>query len=133
MMFARMARFGGVSAICLGLHNTILVAADALGFDYGVALLASFAIVVVVGFILHSRFTFGIAASLPGFVRYSLALIVNVPVQWVLLGAMIEGLRLPMLAAAPLSTATMMMLNFIASRWALRPTRQATLAQGDGI
>lgn len=128
-----MVRFGGVSAICLGLHNLILVASDAAAIGYGAALLVSFVVVVVVGFVLHSRYTFHTAMKWSAFARYAFALVANIPVQWVLLWALIDGIHLSMLMAAPVSTASMVFFNFVASRWALRAARPAALARGGGI
>ena len=133
MIIARLTRFGGVSAICLGLHNLILIASDAAAIGYRCALLASFAIVVVVGFFLHSRYTFRTAMTWSGFARYAVALVANIPMQWVLLWALIDRIHLSMLTAAPVSTISMVAINFTASRWALRPSRPAISAQRGGI
>jgi putative flippase GtrA len=129
---ARIVRFGGVSATCFGVHNLILVASDLVGLRYGGALLSSFAIVVVVGFVLHSRYTFCTIMTWRGFIRYAAALLANIPIQWVFLWALIDGIHLSMLAAAPISTASMSVINFIASRWAILSEGPAALAQRGG-
>lgn len=112
-------RFGGVSALCMILNNLILIGADACGVAYGVATLLSYVIVVVVGYGLHTSYTFGVARSGTGFARYALAMAANVPAQWLLLWVLIGHLGLSMLAAAPFSTLAVAFFNFMVSRWAV--------------
>lgn len=112
-------RFSGVSALCMILHNLVLIAADASGLPYGIAILLSYVIVVVAGYGLHSSYTFGIERSGISFVRYALAMAGNVPALWLLLGLLVGHLGWPMLFAAPVSTLIMTLFNFMMSRWAV--------------
>lgn len=132
MTFLRsLLRFGGVSAVCFLLHNLIMVAADATGLNYVVATLMSYAVVGVVGYRLHSAYSFRTTRNRSGFARYALAMAGNLPAQWLLLWLLIGRLGLPMLMAAPLSTLAMMAYNFLISRWALlRTHRDPAIGQG---
>ena len=123
-------RFSGVSAVCLLLHNLIMIAVDAVGLDYVVATLLSYAVVVVVGYQLHSAYSFRTTRNRSGFARYALAMAGNLPAQWILLWLLIGRFGLPMPIAAPLSTLALTAYNFLVSRWALlRKHRHTAIGQ----
>lgn len=112
--------FSGISAICLLLHNFILISLDVVGIGYGIATMVSYIIVVFVGYGLHSGFSFRSAHSLPAFARYAVAMLANVPAQWFLFWLLIDQLALSMAVSAPLSTAALTIYNFTTSRWAVK-------------
>ena len=112
-------RFSGVSAVCMVLHNLIMIIADANGLSCDVAILLSYAIVVVAGYSLNSSYTFGVERNSFNFTRYALAMASNVPALWLLLGLLVGHLGWPMLLASPISTLIMTLFNFTMSRWAV--------------
>jgi putative flippase GtrA len=117
--------YGLVALTCLGLHNGVMIASDAAMRGAGalaistVGFAVSFVLVSLVGYALHSRFTFREAMSLSRYGRYALAMSTNTPlalgVTWVLRGPV----ALPMAYAAPLASCLMVGANFILSRWAI--------------
>jgi len=73
-------RYGFVAGICLAIHNAIVIAGDAAALPLLVSVLVSFAVVVVVGYVLHSRLTFAQAFNSLGttiFPRVGSALILG--------------------------------------------------------
>jgi len=117
--------YGLVAITCLALHNGVMIATDyamrgagALAIS-AIGFAASFALVSLVGYALHSRFTFREAMSLARYTRYALAMSTNTPlalgVTWVLRGPV----ALPMAYAAPLASCLMVGANFLLSRWAI--------------
>lgn len=121
--------YGFVAAVCLGLHNGVMIGIDwamqswargqgplaisSLGFA------VSFIVVSLTGYALHSQLTFREPMSLGRYGRYALAMSTNTPlalgVTWVLRGP--AGLA--MVYAAPLASCLMIGVNFLLSRWAI--------------
>lgn len=123
MKFRAVPRYVLVAGFCLVLNNVVLVAADALGFGTAIAVLASFAIVLTSGYLLHCAFTFRERLSANGFARYGLGMAANIPVAFAALYLMHDVLALPMAAAGPLVSVGMLVVNFVLSRWAIaRPS-----------
>jgi len=133
--------YGFVAGVCLGLHNGVMIGVDWAmrgglgrggfgheGFGHGafsplaitaLGFAASFIIVSLVGYGLHSRLTFRESLSLARYGRYALAMSTNTPlalgVTWALRGPV--GLRMEV--AAPLASCLMIGANFLLSRWAI--------------
>jgi putative flippase GtrA len=111
--------YAGVSGLCLLLHNLVMIAADSLGLMLPLAVLASYMIVVVSGYALHSRISFRREMSLATFLRYAVAMSVNIPLTmattWLWLGP--AGLQMHW--AAPLATLCTLAINYLLSRWAI--------------
>jgi putative flippase GtrA len=119
-------RFATVGLTCAATHNIILLAGDALGLHYAVSLVVSYAVVVLLGYGLHSRFTFRQAADAASFWRYALGMAANYPLTLLLLFLMCDVAGWPVAIAAPLATVLLFAANFLASRWAiLRAPRAA--------
>jgi putative flippase GtrA len=89
--------YATVSGSCLVLHNAIMILADHVGIPLVYAVLISFSVVAMTGYLLHSRFPLAIAAT------------------WLWR----DVLGWPMVWASPAATACMVIANFIFSRWAI--------------
>lgn len=113
-----------VSAICLLLHNAILIIADQAGAPLILSIAASFCVVAVAGYLLHSWLTFGEALALASFWRYLLAMSINLPMAFVTTWLWRDLVQLPMIYAAPLATLCLVFLNFLTSRWAITASRR---------
>lgn len=116
-----MGRFFMVGLTCALLHNAIMILGDWLGLHYVASSFISFAIVVVVGYRLHSGWTFRAAErSGPSFARYTLVASANLPIALAGMFLLVDlaGLVVPL--ASPLLTVVLFALNFIGNRWALR-------------
>ena len=123
-------RFFTVGLACALLHNAIMIGGDWAGLHYVVSSLISFAIVVLVGYWLHSGWTFpGAERGGVTFARYTLTMALNLPL---LLAGMfvfvdLAGLGVPI--AAPAVTVLVAAFNFVGSRWALRAGRAQSKRQ----
>ncbi len=114
-------RFFTVGLGCALLHNVVMIAGDWAGLHYVVSSLMSFAIVVVVGYLLHSGWTFpGSARGGVPFARYALTMAANLPLSLFGMWAFVDlaGIAVPL--AAPAVTVLLALFNFLAGRWALR-------------
>lgn len=113
------ARFLSVGLVCAGVHNAIVIGAGLAHIHYAVACAISYAVVVVLGFALHVRFTFEVAPTQPAFLRYAAGMAANYPITLALLFLMCDVGHWPVAIAAPLATVLLFVWNFLASRWAI--------------
>ena len=117
-------RFFSVGLLCALLHNAIMIGGDRLGLHYVASSFVSFAIVVLVGYWLHSSWTF--PGAQPGgmsFARYTLTMALNLPLSLAGMFVLVDlaGLGVPL--AAPAVTVLLAAFNFVGGRWALRARR----------
>lgn len=118
-----------VSALCLGLHNVVLIVGDYFLLPLWVSLLLSFIIVASFGYICHSVATFRQPLHWIGFGRYALAMTSNLPIAYVILWVLTKVIGLSMIWAAPASSILMVGVNFLLSRWAIfRPNHKGALS-----
>jgi putative flippase GtrA len=113
------SRYLVVAAICMISHNLIVIGGDAAGIPMPVAVTISFCIVVLIGFVLHSRYTFSVKGDVRSLLRYTAAMALNLPLNIALLWLLFEQLHWPMLIASPVATLVLLIVNFFASRWAI--------------
>lgn len=116
-----LGRFFSVGLACALLHNAIMIGGAWLGVHYAVSSLASFVIVVLVGYRLHTAFTWPRAErGRVSLARYTLTMSANLPLflAGMYLFVDLAGMAVPL--AAPLVTVLLMAFNFVGSRWALR-------------
>ncbi|MFU0887343.1 GtrA family protein [Kluyvera sichuanensis] len=108
-----------VSASCFLGHNLAMILAERLYAALWLAILISFTVAVITGYTLHSVFTFKQPLSLCAFGRYSLSMLLNIPLAYATTWFWYYWLEFPMPAAAPLASLCMIALNFFLSRWAI--------------
>ena len=116
-----------VSGICWLTHNAIMIVGDAGGLPLIGSAVTSFLLVCAIGYLLHSHFTFAAARGWHEFLRYSAAMLPNLPLSTLLLWLLWAWVGLPMAVAAPTGTVIMLGANFFATRWAIamrRPRRR---------
>jgi putative flippase GtrA len=117
------ARYLAVGVACALLYNAIVIAGDRIGLHYAWSLLISFAIVVVLGYRLHTGWTFPGAAREASFVRYTFMASFNYPLMVAGLFVFVDLLSVPVPVAMPIVTVLLAAVNFFGSRWALRARR----------
>jgi putative flippase GtrA len=96
-----------------------MVFGDNFGYSTTFLVTCSFGVCVIVGYLLHCRFTFEVAARSAGFARYALAMTMNYPLTLALIWLLHSCAGFSMLVTAPLSTVGLTLYNFISSRWAV--------------
>jgi putative flippase GtrA len=117
-------RFFTVGLACALLHNAIMIAGDRIGLHYAVSSVASFVIVVVVGYRLHSGWTFsGVPRDGTSFARYVVMASANLPLSIAGMFVFVDLAGLSVPVAAPFMTVLLAMFNYAGSRWALRVRR----------
>lgn len=112
-------RYSVVSGICFLLGATLIPAFASLGLHYAFATLAAFTIVALVGFILHSKWTYQVERSARGFVRYFSVMLLNLPLTVILIGLAHDFAQIPLTIAAPMTSILLFVWNYLAVRWAV--------------
>ena len=119
MRFGHVPRYVVVGAFCAGLYNLMMIAGNALGLGYIGSTMIAFVILVLIGYALHCLYTFSEKLSWVGFVRYTAAMLLTLPLSLVGIYVFFGVLHLPMWIAAPLVTISLFAWNFLATRWAV--------------
>jgi len=125
-----LGRFFSVGLVCALLHNAIMIGGDWLGLHYVVSTFVSFAIVVLLGYGLHSSWTFpGAQRGAMSFARYTVTMALNLPLSLAGMFVLVDlaGLGVPI--AAPAVTVMLAAFNFVGGRWALRARRAQSTRQ----
>jgi putative flippase GtrA len=114
-------RFYTVGLACALLHNAIVIGGDRVGLHYVFSLLVSFAVVVLFGYGLHSRWTFRGASRTPtSFGKYTLIASANYPISLTGMFLFVSVLGARVELATPVVTVLLAGMNYFGSRWALR-------------
>ena len=111
--------YGLIAALCVLTHFAILVCGDALGIHFAVSTTISFIACVIIGYVLHTQFTFKKAKSLRSLTFYTLAMSLNYPLSLLAVWFFNQFLDLQMIIAAPASTVALTIYNFFSSKWAI--------------
>jgi putative flippase GtrA len=90
------------------------------GGDYVSLSILAFLVVTPIGYLLHSRFTFGIHRSWQDFARFASAIAASFPIYFVVMAGLCSGLHLTVPIAAPIATIAMFIWNYASAHWALR-------------
>ena len=115
-----------VGLICAIAHNVIMIVGDWFGLHYAVSLVFSFLIVVVLGYRLHSGWTFrGAARTRESFGRYALIASANYPTSLAGMFVFVDLLHFSVPVASPIVTVLLFALNFAGNRWALRAAQSS--------
>jgi putative flippase GtrA len=125
----RFSRFATVGALCAVLSNVAVIALAGLGIGSLAASMLAFGPVLIIGYALHSMFTFAAQPSRVTFVRYTLAMLANFPVWAAALYVFGDVLHLSLMLVAPATTLLIFLWNYLAARWAfLRPPLERRLS-----
>jgi putative flippase GtrA len=121
------ARALAVGLACALVHNAIMIAGDWIGLHYAVSLVFSFVIVVVMGYRLHSGWTFTAAVrSRSSFRRYAVVASANYPISLAGMFVFVDLVGLSVPVASPVLTVLLFGLNFLGNRWALKARAERT-------
>lgn len=112
-------RYVLVGGVCAGLHNAVMLACAQFHIHYSVSSLVSYTIVMLVGYSLHTTFTFSVPRTRSGFIRYVGATASNYPISVFLLFVLVDLAGVSLTASVPISTALLIVWNYLANRWAL--------------
>ena len=126
---ARPRRYILVGLFCAGLHNVVMIAADMARIHYTAALVISLAVTGLVGYVLHSVYTFerGIAGA--RLMRFISGLLVGFVINLALMFVLCDLVGLPVPIATPIATIALFVFNYAAARWAIHLHRDRHLSR----
>lgn len=113
------ARYLVVGATCAVANNVLMIVGDWAGVHYAPMTLIATLLVIPLGYLLHSGFTFGERPSWPAFFRFASGIAVGFPISLATFALLCSGFRLPMVIAAPIATVILFVWNYASSRWAI--------------
>lgn len=105
---------------CALLNNAILIGADMAGLHYAGATALTFVITVPLAYGAHAVWTFEAPLSWRGLARFVAGSLSSLVVAALTIATLCGAIALPMVLAAPLATAAMVLYNFVMARWAIR-------------
>ena len=111
-------RFILVGGFCAALSNVLVIVLVHVGMNIALASTIAFFPVLVIGYALHSCFTFGADSTRISFARYTLATATNFPLWLCSLYLLCSALHLPVAIAAPLTTLLLFLWSFVLIHWA---------------
>lgn len=111
--------YSAISGLCLIANNAILIGMDHIGSPVPLSVLASYLVVVLLGYGLHSVVSFQQPLALSAFARYAGVMALNIPLAIAALYIWRTMAGFPMRYAAPAATACTIFVNFLLSRWAI--------------
>jgi putative flippase GtrA len=124
----RFSRFVVIAGLCAAANNVLVIALTLHGVQYVAASLLAFGPVLIVGYALHTRFTFQTSASHLSFVRYALAMAANFPIWFAALYLFCDIASVSIVIAAPATTALVFVWNYASTRWALLAATKTAIA-----
>jgi putative flippase GtrA len=114
----RFSRFAMVGALCAILSNVAVIVLVPQGFSSLAASVLAFGPVLIIGYVLHTTFTFATPPSRATFLRYSLAMLANFPLWAAALYLFGDLLHVSITLVAPATTVLIFLWNYFAARWA---------------
>ena len=118
-MISQALRYSVVSGVCLLLGLTLIPLFTRWGLHYSIATCMAFGLIAVVGFFLHSFWTFGVERSLMSFIRYVSSMAFNLPLTIMLIGFCDSFVGLSITVSTAIASAVLIVWNYLAIRWAV--------------
>jgi putative flippase GtrA len=117
--FPQTFRYSVVSGLCLLLSVALIPLLVWWGLHYALATFAAFCLVAVLGFSLHSLWTFRVEYKLSSFIRYVSAIAINLPLGILLIAITHDLIGLSISTSSAVSWAALIVWNYLAARWAV--------------
>jgi len=116
---AQTFRYSVTSGICLLLGMTLIPLFTMWGLHYALATCVAFCIVCVIGFVLHSFWTFGVQSNFVAFLRYVSTMALNLPLTIVLIAVGHDLADLSVAMSTVIASAVLFFWNYLSVRWAV--------------
>ena len=125
LLLRRASRYTQVGLVCALLNNAIVIGMDRAGYHYAICVIAAFLVVMIVGYLLHAAYTFGVPASRLGWLRFAGANLLGFPLSMSLMFLLCDCLGLSASVAMPIATVLLFGWNFALARWLLEAGARA--------
>ena len=118
-LLRRTSRYAQVGLICALLNNVVVIAMDRVGYHYAMAVAVAFLTVTLIGYLLHTTYTFGVRASGTGGLRFMVANLSSFPLAMGAMFVLCSGLGLRASVAMPIATVLLFAWNFLIAHAAI--------------
>lgn len=125
-------KFLAVSGLCAILTNGLVILCVRWGLGTAAASALAFGPVLIVGYALHSLFTFSERGARLSLVRYAVSIALNFPIWTGGLFVLRDLLKVPIVIAAPVMTCLLFVWNFASANWAVLGRAPAALSSALG-
>ena len=115
------SRYAQVGLVCAILNNAVVIVMDRAGFHYMLAVVTAFLSVTLVGYVLHSIYTFAASVRRSALAKFAAASLVGACWSMLLMILLCDGLNLSATIAMPIATLLLFAWNYGAARWAILP------------
>src|SRR5436305_1448481 len=112
-LFRRTSRYAQVGLLCAVINNAIVISLDQLGYHFAVGVIVGFIVVMVVGYMLHSSYTFGVRASSSGWLRFVTANLTGFPLSMGAMYVLCDVLGFSASLAMPIATVLLLFWNYL--------------------
>jgi putative flippase GtrA len=119
MLLRRVGRYAQVGLLCALINNAIVIAMDQAGFHYAISVIVGFLVVMLVGYLLHAAYTFGVPASGSGWLRFVTVNLSGFPLSFGLMFLLCDAIGLSASLAMPTATIVLFAWNFVLARWVI--------------
>lgn len=119
--------YGAIGAVCACISNFIVIAGSLAGVEYWNTAVLSFVLVTPLGYVLQSRFTFGVELSARRFVHFAGGVAAGAVLFLALIGLFHSAFEVPVWIASPLATMLIFCWNYAASCWTISSVTKESL------
>jgi len=119
--------YSAIGAVCACISNFIVIAGSLTGIEYWNAAALSFVLVTPLGYVLQSRFTFGVELSARRFIHFVGSVAAGAILFLALIGLFHSAFGVPVWIASPLATVLIFCWNYAASCWAISSVTEEDL------
>lgn len=123
----RTMSYGVIGAVCASISNLVVVAGSFAGMKYWNTTALAFVLVTPLGYVLQSRFTFGVGLSARRFIHFAGSIAVGAALFLALIGLLHSAFGVPVWIASPLATLLIFCWNYVALSWAISSTTRGNL------
>ena len=106
-----------IGAICALFNNVLIIGLAWRGFGYFSATVIVFLPSLLLGYFLHCFFTYRSSPNWLSFIKYTCSMLANYPLWFFALYCLIDVLKAPIEAAAPLTTILLFFFNYMMAVW----------------
>ena len=113
----RTGRYAQVGLLCALLNNAIVIGMDRIGYHYAASVTFGFMVVMVVGYLLHSAYTFRVTPSVGGWLRFVGANLSGFPLSMGSMFVLCDIIGLGASVAMPIATVVLFAWNYLLAHW----------------
>ena len=117
LFLRRTGRYAQVGLLCALINNAIVIGMDRIGYHYAASVTLGFFVVMVVGYLLHSAYTFRVTPSFGGWLRFVGANLSGFPLSMGSMFVLCDIIGISASVAMPIATVILFAWNYLLAHW----------------